>query len=92
MASTRVDSHFTLNTRLEWYRDAANGFSYGGPVRTNFYSATFGVAIKPPFPENAFLSHLLFRPEIRYDHSSKAVFDNGDKDQVMFSADALFTF
>jgi hypothetical protein len=89
--SYAVDPHFTLNTRLEWYRDAANGFSYGGPASANFYSATFGVAIKP-FPENAFLSHLLFRPEIRYDHSSKAVFDNGDKDQVMFSADALFTF
>jgi hypothetical protein len=89
--SYAVDPHFTLNTRLEWYRDAANGFSYGGPVCANFYSATFGVAIKP-FPENAFLSHLLLRPVIRYDHSSKAVFDNGDKDQVMFSADALFTF
>jgi putative OmpL-like beta-barrel porin-2 len=89
--SYAVDPHFTLNTRLEWYRDAANGFSYGGPVSANFYSASFGVAIKP-FPENAFLSHLLFRPEIRYDHSSRAVFDNGDKDQVMFSADALFTF
>ena len=65
----------------------------GGPVSANFYSATFGVAIKP-FPENAFLSHLLFQPEIRYDHSSEAVFDGWatDKDQVMFSADALFTF
>jgi hypothetical protein len=89
--SYAVDPHFTLNTRLEWYRDAASGFSYGGPVSANFYSATFGVAIKP-FPDNAFFSHLLFRPEIRYDHSSKSVFDNGDKDQVMFSADALFTF
>jgi hypothetical protein len=89
--SYTVDPHFTLNTRLEWYRDAANGFSYAGPVSANFYSATFGIAIKP-FPENAFFSHLLFRPEIRYDHSSKAVFDSGDKDQVIFSADALFTF
>ena len=89
--SYALDPHFTLNTRLEWYRDAASGFSYGGPVSTNFYSATFGVAIKP-FADNAFFSHLLFRPEIRYDHSSKAVFDNSDKDQVMFSADALFTF
>ena len=38
--SYAVDPHFTLNTRLEWYRDAANGFSYGGPVSANFYSAT----------------------------------------------------
>ncbi len=41
----------------------------------NFYSATFGVAIKP-FPENAFFSnYCTFRPEIRYDHSSEAVFN-----------------
>lgn len=89
--SYAVDPHLTLNSRLEWYRDAANGFSVGAPTSANFYAVTVGAAVKP-FPENANMSHLFFRPEIRYDHSSRAVFDNGDKDQVTFSADVLFTF
>ena len=89
--SYAVDPHVTLNSRLEWYRDAANGFSVGAPESANFYAITVGTAIKP-FPEDTLMSHLLFRAEIRYDHASRAVFDNSDKDQVTFSVDALFTF
>jgi Putative beta-barrel porin-2, OmpL-like. bbp2 len=89
--SYAFDPHFTLNTRLEWYRDAAQGFSLGAPVSANFYAVTVGAAIRP-LPEDKFLSGLLFRPEIRYDHSSRPVFNSGDKDQVTFSVDALFTF
>ncbi|MGZ5023873.1 MAG: outer membrane beta-barrel protein, partial [Chthoniobacterales bacterium] len=89
--SYALDSHFTFNTRLEWYRDAAHGYSFGGPVSANFYAATVGMAIKP-FPKDRFFSGLLFRPEVRYDHSSRAVFNSGDKDQFTFSVDALLTF
>jgi hypothetical protein len=89
--SYAIDPHFTLNTRLEWYQDAANGFSTGAPVSANYYEATVGMAIKP-FPEDQILSHLLFRPEVRYDHSDRPVFDGGRQDQLIFSVDALFTF
>ena len=89
--SYAFDPHFTLNTRLEWYRDAVNGFSTGAPVSASYYEATVGVAIKP-FPNDKFLSKLLFRPEVRYDHSNHPVFNSGDKDQLTFSVDALFTF
>jgi hypothetical protein len=89
--SYAFDSHFTLNTRLEWYRDAANGFSTGAPVSANYYEATLGVAIKP-FPNDKFLSKLLLRPEIRYDYADHSVFNSGDRNQVTFSAGALFTF
>ena len=89
--SYAFDPRFTLNTRLEWYKDAANGFSTGAPVSANYYEATVGVAIKP-FPNDKFLSKLLFRPEVRYDHSDQPVFDRGDKDQLTFSVGALFTF
>ena len=85
------DPHFTLNTRLEWYRDAAKGFSTGAPGRANVFEATVGVAITP-FRNDKFLSKLLFRPEIRYDYSNHSVFNRGDKDQFTFSVDALFTF
>ncbi|MGA2533797.1 MAG: outer membrane beta-barrel protein [Candidatus Aminicenantales bacterium] len=89
--SYAIDPHFTLNTRLEWYKDASNGFSTGAPVSSNSYEATVGVASKP-FPADHFLSHLLFRPEVRYDHSDRPVFDGGHQNQWTFSVDALFTF
>ena len=90
-ASYALDPHFTLNTRLEWYDDAANGFSTGAPVGANYYEATVGVAIKP-FPKDKILSRLLFRPEIRYDHSDRSVFSTGKRDQLTFSIDALLMF
>jgi hypothetical protein len=89
--SYAFDPRFTLNTRLEWYRDAANGFSTGAPVSANYYEATVGVAVKP-FPKNNILSHLLFRPEVRFDHSDRPVFGKGDQNQSTFGVGALFTF
>jgi len=90
-ASYALDSHFKLNTRLEWYDDAANGFSNAAPVGANYYEATAGIAVKP-FPKDKNLSGLLFRPEIRYDHSDRSVFNNNGRDELTFSVDALFTF
>jgi Putative beta-barrel porin-2, OmpL-like. bbp2 len=58
-ASHALDPRFTLNTRLEWYEDAAKGFSTGVPVSANYDEATVGVAIKP-FPKDNILSGLLF--------------------------------
>jgi hypothetical protein len=89
--SYAVDPHFTVNTRVEWYKDAANGFSTGTSSSANYMEATLGVAVKP-FPDNAVLSRLLFRPEFRWDHSDHQVFGNGKQNQATFSVDALFTF
>ena len=89
--SYALDSHFTLNTRLEWYKDAADGFSTGAPVGAKYSEATVGLAIKP-FPKDKVLSNVLFRPEIRYDHSDRAVFNGGERNQLTFSMDTLFTF
>jgi hypothetical protein len=89
-----IDPRFTLNTRLEWYRDAANGFSTGAPVSASYYDyyeVTVGVAIKP-FPNHKFLSKWLLRPEVRYDYADHSVFNRGDRNQLTFSADTLFTF
>jgi len=89
--SYAIDPRVTLNTRLEWYNDSANGFSNGAPVSANYYEITAGVAIKP-FPSHNFLSKLLFRPEIRYDHSDQPVFNDGHRNNWTCSVDALFTF
>lgn len=90
-ASYAIDPHFTLNTRLEWYKDAADGFSTATPVAANFYELTAGLAIKP-FPKDKFLSHFIVRPEIRYDHSDRSLFSTGERDQLTFSMDGLVTF
>jgi hypothetical protein len=89
--SYAFDPHFTLNTRLEWYKDDANGFSTGAPVSADYYAATAGVAIKP-FPNDKIFSNLLFRPEIRYDYADQRVFASGENHQLTFSADAVITF
>lgn len=89
--SYAIDPHFTLNTRLEWYQDTANGFSPGAPVGANYFEATVGTAIKP-FPGSRVFSRLLFRPEIRYDRSDRPVFDGGHQHQLTFSVDALVIF
>ena len=89
--SYACNDRITLNSRLEWYRDAADGYSVGAASNTTFYAATLGVAIKP-FPSDATFSHLLFRPEIRYDRANEPVFADGDRQQVTFSVDALATF
>lgn len=90
-ASYAIDPHFTFNTRVEWYKDAAAGFSNGAPVGANYFEITGGIAIKP-FPKDKNLSTLLFRPEIRYDHADRSVFSSGDRDQLTFSMDGLVTF
>jgi hypothetical protein len=89
--SYAIDPRFTLNGRLEWYNDSADGFSNGAPVSANYFEVTTGMAIKP-FPNHKVLSKWLFRPEIRYDHSDKPVFNNGDRNNWTCSVDALFTF
>ena len=61
------------------------------PVSANFGEAAVGVAIKP-FPGNTILSHLLFRPEVRGDHSDRSIFGRGVPNQLTFSVDALLTF
>jgi hypothetical protein len=90
-ASYAIDPHFTLNTRVEWYKDAAAGFSNAAPVGANYCEITGGVAIRP-FPKDKILANLLFRPEIRYDHADRSVFSTGDRDQLTFSIDGLITF
>ncbi|MCX5678566.1 MAG: outer membrane beta-barrel protein [Candidatus Omnitrophica bacterium] len=58
-ASYALDPHLTLNTRLEWYKDAAGGFSTGAPVGANYYEITEGLAIKP-FPNDKNLNFIDF--------------------------------
>ncbi len=89
--SYAIGSRFTLNTRLEWYKDSADGFPSGAPVSATYHAATAGVAIKP-FPTEKLFSRLLLRPEIRFDHADQPVFSLGDRNQWTFSIDALLTF
>jgi hypothetical protein len=90
--SYAIDPHFTFNTRLEWYGDRS-GFGSGatGFGIINFYEATVGLAIKP-LPKDTVLSHLLIRPEIRYDDSDRPAFGRGDRNRLSLAVGVLFTF
>jgi len=89
--SYALDSHFTLNSRAEYYRDNAQGFSTGVANSVSYYETTLGVAVKP-LPQSTLGSHLLIRPEVRYDHADHAVIGNGYRNQLTFSVGGLFTF
>ena len=87
-ASQKLCSHATLNLRAEYFNDddGARGLD------TTATEVTAGLGITP-FPNNAFLSNLLFRPELRWDHASKDIFNDGnDQNQFTAAADLIFTF
>ncbi len=87
-ATYELSDRFALNGRADWVRDKSvvDGFD------ANLYEITVGVTITP-FPENGVASSLSFRPELRYDFSDEAVFDDGlHDDQLTFGIDALFVF
>jgi hypothetical protein len=91
-ASYVVNPMFTANLRAEAYQDV-HGFTLGGALGTlTVYEATLGVKITP-FPDNAVLSNLAIRPEVRVDYADKAFF-NGATDHFQFTAglDAYFIY
>jgi hypothetical protein len=45
--SYALDPRFTLNIRLEWYKDDLNGYSTDAQTSADCYAVTAGVAIKP---------------------------------------------
>lgn len=88
-AGLRLDDRFTINGRVEWFRDD-DGTRLG--VITNLYEATLGLAITP-FPNDAVGSNLKLRPELRVDVSEDDVFDGGTEDyQVTAAIDVIFTY
>jgi hypothetical protein len=88
-AGYKFDDRFTLNGRAEYFSDhyAARGLG------TDVYEATVGLAITP-FPDQHWLKGLLFRPEVRYDYSTKSgIFDGTEKNwQLTVGADAIYSF
>ena len=85
----KINDYFTVNGRLEWYRDDG-GETLGGSGTASYYEGTLGVTVKP-FPHDAIGQNLEIRPEIRYDVSNKRFFDNGnERDQTTFGVDAIF--
>ncbi len=84
------DGMFTLNGRLEWFRD--DGGARTGLDGLNLYEATVGVAIKP-LPKDRFGQYLQIRPELRFDLSNDDVFnDFTDDNQLTFGVDLLYAY
>ncbi len=85
-AGYKINSMFTLNGRVEWFRD--DGGSRIG-VTGNFYEGTIGVSIHP-FTDRIG-QNLVIRPELRGDYSSVRAFAGGKQhDQATAAVDAIF--
>ena len=86
--SQKLDSHFTVNVRGEYFNDddGCRGLD------TTVTELTAGLAITP-FPDNQWAAGLLFRPEIRWDHANNDIFnDGGDRNQYTVGGDLIFAF
>ena len=84
---------FALNGRVEYFNDD-KGVRVPGAIGTGveLVEGTIGLAITP-FPDNAVLSNLVFRPEFRFDYANKRFFDAGaNRYQYTAAIDAIFKF
>ncbi len=88
-ASYILNDYFTLNGRVEWFRDD-DGVRTG--VAADYYEVTAGVTIKP-FPHDKWGQYLLIRPELRGDFSDQRVFnDASDYSMFTFGIDMIYSF
>ena len=84
---------FALNGRVEYFNDD-KGVRVPGAIATGVELAegTVGLAVTP-FPDDATLSNLVFRPEFRFDYANKPFFDGGaNRYQYTAAIDAFFKF
>jgi putative OmpL-like beta-barrel porin-2 len=90
-AGYTIDPRFTVNGRVEYFSDHYDAQAVG--LGSEFYEATAGVTITP-FPDNQWLKGLEFRPEVRYDYSTKGgVFLGTEKNwQITTGADLIYAF
>jgi hypothetical protein len=89
-AAYTINPMLTANARLEWYDDT-DGFTLAG-VHTSVYSATLGVTVKP-WPNDNILQYLEFRPEVRYDYSTKPIFEaGGSHSQLNLASDVIMQY
>jgi len=91
-ASLVIDSHMTLNGRVEYFNDQDGARLTGAVGGTSLYEATIGLAITP-FPTSAYGRGLIIRPEVRFDYGERAFFDGGtDHYQFTAAVDAIYKF
>jgi hypothetical protein len=95
----RINPYVSAAARLEYYRDD-EGFTTGiagadptlGFSSQDLYEATVGLTITP-FAEDEIGRNLKIRPEVRWDYSSEAFFEDfTDHNQFTFAIDAIFNF
>jgi hypothetical protein len=81
------NDYVSATWRTEWFSDDS-GVRIGH--EGNFYENTFGLTLTP-WPKDKVLKNLLFRPELRWDHSNEAVFGS-DHDAMTAAVDVIFKF
>jgi len=94
--SQKLDSHFTANMRAEYFNDddgargvglGVNGLTHG----TSVEEVTLGLTVTP-FPDNAWLSGLMIRPEARWDHANDGIYNEDDHNMYTIGGDLIFAF
>src|SRR5207302_223688 len=85
--SQKLDSHFTANVRGEWFNDDDGCRGLG----TTVAEITGGVSVTP-FPGNQWLSGVVFRPEIRWDHANMPIYGDGDENMYTVGGDLIVAF
>ncbi|HVT88037.1 MAG TPA: porin [Tepidisphaeraceae bacterium] len=86
-AGYTIDSHFTLNGRVEYFNDEDGARGLDSTV----YEATIGLAIKP-MPNDQWGQGLIIRPELRWDHANHDLYNDGDENMYTFGADIIYAF
>jgi hypothetical protein len=87
-AMYKVTEQLTLVGRAEYFNDGDGARGLG----TTVYEMTAGLNIKP-MPNHEYLSGLVIRPELRWDHANNDIFNDGNDDnQYTFGIDAVYSF
>jgi hypothetical protein len=90
-AQYRIDPHFNLNGRLEFYHDGRGVTTGVGGRDINYGELTLGVGIIP-MPDSPLLQSLTIRPEIREDYAEYAAFDFSKYAQTTAAIDIYWKF
>ena len=86
--SQHLCKYANFNMRAEYFNDDDGCRGLDSSVE----EITLGLAITP-MPDSKCLSNLVFRPEIRWDHASDNIFNDGnDENQFTVAGDLVFAF
>ena len=87
----KLNDNLTFNARAEWFADP-DGVRVLPGIDADYFEVTLGVTFRP-LPQDPLGKGLAIRPEIRADHASEDVFNDGEDDMMYtFGVDVVYGF